>query len=106
MFSYAQEKKIIRTLLEKSPDAFLKGKKTKRKTAMGRAVAKTNVNEPYSDAVNLSQIDFVYHFEQMARTTERLPVVSLVKYMEKTICDSGKGVCVASQVFSTFDGGN
>ena len=70
-------------MLEKSHDAFLKGKKTKKKTAMGRVVAKTNVNEPYSDAMNLSQIDFVYHFEQMARTTERLPVVSLVKYMEK-----------------------
>ena len=57
---------------------------------MGKAVAKTNVNEPYSDAMNLSQIDLVYHFEQMIRTTERLLVVSLVKYMEKPFVIPGR----------------
>ena len=67
-----------------------KAKKRRKKRRWGGQLHKKNVNEPYSDAMNLSQIDFVYHFEQMARTTKRLPVVSLVKYMEKPFVIPGR----------------
>ena len=47
------------------------------------ARVRISVNEPFPDAKNLSNIDFVYHFEQLGRITERLPVVSPVKNLEK-----------------------
>ena len=53
-----------------------------------------SVNEPFSDAMNLSNIDFVYHFEHLARITERLPVVSSVKNLGKTFLIPG-WVCVS-----------
>ena len=40
------------------------------------------MGEPFSDALNLSNIDFVYQFEQLARITERLPVVTSVRNLE------------------------
>ena len=41
------------------------------------------MNEQFSDAMNLWNIDFVYHFQQLACMTERLLVVSSVKNLVK-----------------------
>ena len=51
------------------------------------------MNEPFSDAMNNSNIDFVYHLEPLARITEELPAVSSTKHLKKPFVIPGR-VCV------------